>query len=238
MLGSKFVKFLLSISNWQVNSSSNFVSFFIVMTHNSSVKFKLIHFILRIKASHQSPNFETFKCSGGNLPNSSCHFWMHKSVFLQILDQSSVPSNITPLYVFCSNIIYFGQSSPLNCKLLRFSSVQVKIHWNPHVLNWQVNSSSNFASFFIVIIHNSLVIFKLTHFLLWIKGSHQSPNFENFGVLWWMFAKFLMSFFKPQVRFYQILHHFPFSLKITPVYFFRSNVIYFAQRRPVKAEII
>ena len=27
------------------------------------------------------------------LPNSSCHFWKHKSVFLQILHHSSVPPN-------------------------------------------------------------------------------------------------------------------------------------------------
>ena len=40
-----------------------------------------------------------------SLPNSSCYFWIHKSV----LHQSSVPSNTTPLYFFTSNIIYFGQ---------------------------------------------------------------------------------------------------------------------------------
>ena len=37
MLGSKFLKFLMSILKRQVSSSSIFVSFFIVMTHNSTV---------------------------------------------------------------------------------------------------------------------------------------------------------------------------------------------------------
>ena len=37
VFASKFVKFLMSILNWQVNSSSNLASFFIAMTHNSSV---------------------------------------------------------------------------------------------------------------------------------------------------------------------------------------------------------
>ena len=55
MLGSKFVKFLTSILKWQVNFSSNFASFFIAMRHNSSVKFKLILFLLWIKESDQSP---------------------------------------------------------------------------------------------------------------------------------------------------------------------------------------
>ena len=40
---SKFIKLLMSILKWQkVNSSSNFASFLIVTTHNSSVKFKFI----------------------------------------------------------------------------------------------------------------------------------------------------------------------------------------------------
>ena len=40
---------------------------------------------------NSSPNFGsffTFECSGGNLPNSSCHFLNHKSVFLQICLQT------------------------------------------------------------------------------------------------------------------------------------------------------
>ena len=56
VFGSKFVKFLVSILNWQVNSPSNSVSFLIVTTQNSPVSFKLIHFLLWIKRSHESPN--------------------------------------------------------------------------------------------------------------------------------------------------------------------------------------
>ena len=99
----------MSIWKRNVNSSSNFASFFIVKTHNSSVNFKFIHFLLCMTGSHQSPNIETFECFGENLPNSSCHFPNHKSVFLQILHHLSVSWKITPLYFFGSNIIYFGQ---------------------------------------------------------------------------------------------------------------------------------
>ena len=45
----------MSIVKRQINFSPNFVSFFIVMTHNSSVKFKLIHFLLWIKGSIKVP---------------------------------------------------------------------------------------------------------------------------------------------------------------------------------------
>ena len=100
VLGSKFIKFLMPVLKWQVNSSSNFASFFIAMTHNFSVDFKLRFFLLWIKGSHQHANFETFNCSGEYLPYSSCHFPNHKSVFLQILHHSSVSWKITPLYFF------------------------------------------------------------------------------------------------------------------------------------------
>ena len=116
MLGSKFIKFLMSILKWQVNSSSNFALFFIVMTHNSSVNSKLIHFLLWTKWSHQSSNFDTFKCSAENLPNSLCHFPSNKSVFLQILHHSSMSWEITPLYFLSSNNIYFAQKQPIKVK--------------------------------------------------------------------------------------------------------------------------
>ena len=80
----------MSILNRQVNYFSNFASFFFVITHNSPANFKPMDFLLWIKVPRKSPDFETFKCSGENLPNSLCHFPNHKSVFLQILRHSLV----------------------------------------------------------------------------------------------------------------------------------------------------
>ena len=161
----------MSVLKWQVNSSSNFALFFIAMTHNSSVIFKVIHFLLWAKGSHQSSNLDTFQCSGENLPNCSCHFpssksfffkfgssfsvtkdssnniyfaqkeaikvkifeafecsgqnlsnslcqfWNDKSISLQILYSSSVSWNITPLYFFSSNNIYFAQKKLIRMKI-------------------------------------------------------------------------------------------------------------------------
>ena len=137
----------MSILKQQVSSSPNFVSFFIIMTHNSPVNFQLIHFILWIKGSHQSSNFET------------CHFPNHKSVFLQILHQFSMLSNITLLYLFSSNIIYFGQKVPIKCNFLLLSSDQVKIHQILSFLKQQISFSSNFASLFSVMRQNCSVLF-------------------------------------------------------------------------------
>ena len=141
--------------NWQVNSTSNIVSCFIAMTHNSSVNFKLIHFLLWTKGSNESSNFETSECYGENLPNSSCHFLNHKLVFLQILHHSSVPWKIRPICTFLSQTL------------------------NTLVKRGPINSSSNFSSFFIVITPNSSVNLKLMRFLLRVEGSHQTPNFDT-----------------------------------------------------------
>ena len=146
MLGSKFVKFLMSILKGQVSSSSIFVSFFVVMTHNSTVNFKLIHFLLWTKGSYQSSNFDTFECSGENLQNSSCHFPSSNSVFLQILHHFSMSWKITPLYFFSSNNIYFGQEDQnLSNSLCQF--------WNNKFI------PPNFVSLFSFTKDNSSVLF-------------------------------------------------------------------------------
>ena len=85
-----------------------------------------------------------------NLPNSSCNFRKHKSVFLHILHPSLVQSNITHLYIFSSNIIFFGQWSPINSKFFKCSSSRVKIHQIPHV-NFEMTSQFFFK--FCIILH-------------------------------------------------------------------------------------
>ena len=151
----------------QVNSSSNFASFFIVMTNGSSVNFKLIHFLLWIKGSHQSPNFETFKCSGEHLPYSSCHIPNHKSIFLQILHPSSVPSKITPLYFFRSNFKYFAQKEPIK-NFCEFWVLRSKFSNFLSFLN-HISFSSSFASLFSVMKHKSFMLFLPKFYVLSTK---------------------------------------------------------------------
>ena len=68
--------------------------------------------------AHESTNFETFKCSGEDLPKSSCYFPNHKPVFLQILHDSLVSWKITPMYVFRSNVTYFAQKGSIKVQIL------------------------------------------------------------------------------------------------------------------------
>ena len=137
----------MSVLKWQVNSSSNFALFFIVMTHNSSVNFKVIPFLLWTKGSHQSPNFDTFKWSGENLPNFSSLFSNYKSVFLQNFHNSSVSWKITPQY-FCSS--NNKKRSQLKHKFFLLSSARIKICEVPHV---SFETTSLFLFNFSMILH-------------------------------------------------------------------------------------
>ena len=126
MLGSKFVKFLMSILKRQVNSSSDFLSFYSVITCNSSLNFKPIYFLLWAKGSYENTNFDIFKCSDENLLNSSCHFWKHTLVFLQMLHQYSVSPSKTFLYFFGLKTIYFVQKKPIKVQIFEIFKCSVQ----------------------------------------------------------------------------------------------------------------
>ena len=104
------------------------------------------------------------------------------------------------------------------------------------ILKWQVSSSSDFALFFVVMTNNYSMNFKLIHFLLWMKGLILSL-FWDFRVLWWRFAKFLMSYSKPQVTFSPNFGSLFSVTKDNSSILFRSSVMYFAQKEPIKVQI-
>ena len=119
--------------------------------------------------SHQSLNFDTFKCSGENLPNSSFPIFetfeclgqnSSKSFSLQMFHRSSVSSHITLLQIFSSWIFHFGQKDPIKVQILTLFSALVKIYEIPHIV-FQTTSqlSSNFTSLFSVMKYNSSVLF-------------------------------------------------------------------------------
>ena len=146
-----------------------------------------------------------------------------------------MPSTITPVYFFSSNIIYFGQKSPLNCNFLKFWVLESKfVKFFTSILNWLVNFFSNFASFFIIITYNFPVNFKLIHFLLWIKGPNKNPNFETLGCSGKNLPDSWRHFANHQSLFIQILHYSLVSWNIPPLYFFSSNIIYFGLKQPIK----
>ena len=156
----------------------------------------------------------------------------HVSLCLN-LDHSSASWKIILLYFFSSNIIYFGQNEPIKVQIFEILEC-----FDPNSSNSSyrsVNSSSNFSSFFSVITHNSAVNFQLMHILLWKKRSHQIPVLTLSSSLVKM-CQIPRVIFQTTSQFF-----FKFCItlrwKITSLYFFRPNVIYFAQKESIKVNI-
>ena len=86
-----------------------------------------MHFLLWTKRFHENTDFDIFKCSDENLPNSSCHFPNHKSVFLQIWHDSSVSWN-TLLCTFLGQTLYtLHKRDQSKCKFFRLFRARIKI---------------------------------------------------------------------------------------------------------------
>ena len=62
------------------------------------------------------------------------------------------------MYFFRSNVIYFAQKEPIKVEILRISNAQIKI-LQIFVIFETARFSSNFASFFSVMRHNSSILF-------------------------------------------------------------------------------
>ena len=74
------------------------------------------------------------------IQQSSCQFWNNKSVFLQILHHSSVSWDITHLYIFSWNFIYFQQKKLIKVQILWNLTWAVKV-WNSAL--WWVSLSKS-----------------------------------------------------------------------------------------------
>ena len=101
----------------------------------------------------------TCMCSGQISPNS-CHFWNKRSVFLQILHQSSGSWDITPLY-FLAKILYSLRSlskykfGEISCEQSKVKKVQKRyLSWH-----WTVIQSLR---------KNSLFVWKMTWEIWWV----------------------------------------------------------------------
>ena len=76
------------------------------------------------------------------------------------------------------------------------------------------------------------------HFLLWTKESHESTNFGTFKCSDENSPNSSCHFPNRKPVFLQILHDSSVSWKITPLCSFRSKVIYFARKGPMKVQIL
>ena len=150
---------------------------------------------------------------------------------------------ITPLYFFSSNIKYFSQQQPIKVNIFEVSCAQIKIHQISHV-NFELTGQCLFKfciiqifASFIIMIHKSIINFKLIHFLLWIKEFHQTPNFETFECSCENLLTSSCHFWKNKSVFLQILHQISVPQNLTLLCFLSLNIIYFGQKQPIKVQI-
>ena len=230
----------MSILKRQVISYSSFVSFFIVMTHNFSVNFKLIPYLLWTKESHQSPNFKSSMCSGENLPNFSCHFSNGESVFLQNLHNVSVSWKITPFYLCGSNNVDLAQKEPINvkifetfqcsgqnlsnssCQFWKNKSIPLQILY-PSSVPWKITSLYFFSSNNIYYAQKEHIKMKLFQ-----TFKHLGQNLSNSSCQFWNHKLIPL----------RILHHSSLSWHITPLSILSSYFFYFGLKDPIKVPIL
>ena len=83
---------------------------------------------------------------------------------------------------FLAETLYvIDKSSTSRCKFSHLPLLALKfIKFFMSCLEPRVSFSSNFASLFNVMRHNSSALFHLNFYMLWTKGAHQSANFQTF----------------------------------------------------------
>ena len=175
--------------------------------------------------------FETFECSGQILSNSLCQFWNDKSIPLQILYPSSVSWKIIPLYFFSSNNIYFAQKEPIKMKIFETFECSDQILSNSLCQFW------NDKSIPLQILYPSSVSWKIIPLYLFSSSNRYFAQKEPIKMKFFRLSSARVKFcqipyanFETRSRFLsKFCIPLPVSWKITPLYFFNSNNIYFAQ---------
>ena len=173
------------------------------------------------------------------MSNSLCQFWDGKSIPFQILYPSSSSRKITPLYFLSSRNIYFPQIEPIKvnifetfecsgqnlsnslCQFLNDKLIPLQILY-PYSVSWKITLLYFFSSNNIYFAQKELTKVK-------IYETFESPD-QNL-------SNSLCQFLNGKSIPLQILYTYSISWKITPLYFFSSNNIYFVQKEHIKMKI-
>ena len=171
--------------------------------------------------------------------NSSCQCSNEKSILLQIWYPSSVSWNITPLYFSSSNNIYFAEKEPIKMKIFEtfkcsgqnLSNFLCQF-WNDKPVPLQILCPSLVPSKI-----TPLYFFSSSNVYFAQKEPIKVKIFVTFECSGQNLSNCLHQFWNDKSIPLQILYPSSVSWKITPLYFFSSNNIYFAQKEPIKMKI-
>ena len=159
----------MSILKRRVNSFSDFSSFFSVVRYNSCVNFQLTHFLLWTKGSHESTSLDTYKCSDENLPNSSCYFPNHKSVFSNFVWLFSVIKYNSSVLFQVKRFLLCTKGTNQSSNFLDLIVLGSKFTKFLSFFKQKIGFSSNFAPLFSIMRHNSSIFCQLTFYIISTK---------------------------------------------------------------------
>ena len=173
------------------------------------------------------------------MSRSLCQFWNEKLIPLQILYPSSGSRKKTPRHFLAQTIYTLLKRSLLKWNFLRRLSVQDKICQIPICQFW------NDKSIPLQILYPSLVSWKKTPLYYFssnnIYFAQKEPTkvkiFETLSAQVKTCQIPIYEFWKNKSIPLQILYPSLVSWKKTPLYYFSSNNIYFAQKEPTKVKI-
>ena len=145
---------------------------------------------------------------------------------------------ITPQYFFSSNNTYFAEKDPIEVEIFGTFECSGQNLWNFLRQFW------NDKSTLLQVLYPSSVSWKIIHLYFFspnnIYFAQKKPIkvkiFETFECSDQNLSKFLCQFLNESILL-QFLYPSSISWKITPLYFFSSNNIYFAQKEPIKMKI-
>ena len=154
-------------------------------------------------------------------------------------DLSSVSWKITPPYFFITSNIYFAQKGPIKVKIFETFECSVQHFSNSFCQFWNDKSIPP------LILHPSSVSWKITRLYYFISNdiyfAQKEPikikMFETFECSAQNLVNSLCQFWNGKSIPCQILYPSSVSWKITLLYFFISDNIYFAQKKPIKVKI-
>ena len=127
----------------------------------------------------------------------------------------------------------------LKFTFLRFSSARVKICQMPHV-NFQLTSQFLFKFGIILYCHDKKLPCKFEAHTVSNLDKRILSKFPFLDFRTWSGENLLNSschFWKDKSVFLQMLHQYSVLPNITPLYFLRSNITYFVQKKPIKVQI-
>ena len=182
--------------------------------------------------------FETFKCSGQNLSNSLCQFWNDKSIPLQILHSSSISWKVTPLYLFSSNNICFGQKEIIKVKTFEILNCSGQ-HLSDSLCNFEITSRFLSKSCIRIQFHERqlLCTFLAQTIYTFFERSSLKWTFLRLSNAQVIICQIPYVSLKRQVDSSPNFYPSSVSWKITPLYFISSNSVCFDQKEIIKVKI-